>query len=127
MRYWRLCQSVNDGIYLRIEVDPLHSASGFHCARRWQCHAALLAHRFLLPWCPIQLPKLLIGLRAASFGTRQVKNLPPCRCPAGRTTLVIHGRAPATRTPVRESETRTAPRDRQRGGCPERVFDLSPI
>lgn len=41
---------------------------------RWQCHVALLAHRFLLPRCPIQLPKLLIGLRAASFGTRQVKN-----------------------------------------------------
>lgn len=31
------------------------------------------------------------------------------------------------RTPVRESETRTAPRDRQRGGCPERVFDLPPF
>lgn len=35
---------------------------------------AARAHRFLLPRCPIQLPKLLIGLRAASFGTRQVKN-----------------------------------------------------
>lgn len=30
-------------------------------------------NRFLLTRCPIQLSELLIGLRAASFGTRQVK------------------------------------------------------
>lgn len=67
----------------------------------WQRRGAARDHRFLLPRCPIQLPELLIGLRrAASFGTRQVKNretsATPNRCPAG-TPLVIHERTPAIR------------------------------
>lgn len=67
------CQSVDDRMRLGMEVDLLHSANGLYCVHDGNV-TALLAHRFLLPRCLIQLSKLLIGLRAASFGTRQVKN-----------------------------------------------------